>query len=677
VFPTWILLLIIFFYLLLLFSVAYLAERKEMQGKSIVANPYIYSLSLAVYCTSWTFYGSVGKAANAGLSFLTIYIGPTLMAALWWIVLRKIVYLSKENRITTISDFIASRYGKSLTLSALVTLVAVIGITPYLGLQLKAIMTTFSILSGRPEGSHFAGWFISLMLGVFAVIFGARRLDASERHGGLVFAIAFESAIKLIAFLLVGLFVTYGLFDGFGDILGKLHVSRYASLTKLGEGSNVSFLEWTSLTFLSMMAIMFLPRQFHVAVVENYSPGHIKKAMWLFPLYLFLINIFVLPIAYGGLLLGGTQANADYFVLSIPLNQGYPILALIVFIGGFSAATAMVIVESLALSTMVMNSLVMPALWSMNAMKGFHGVILNTKRLIIIGCVFLGYVFAVHIGDFYSLVDMGLKSFEAVTIFAPAILLGLYWKGGNKKGAIAGIVAGFSVWIYTLLIPALARAGVIHKGGLLNAIFGSSLLNPTALFGLEGLDRWSHSLFWGIFLNLFFFVAVSLFTKQSDAETRQAITFVDSYALPHLSHPFRPKNVSEIEGILEQYIGRAEAREAVDGFLRKNGLTREMTSGDWLGKRPRGYSRARSARRSAPLFSRTRQRSRMTRSSGYRIQSGRSRRVSGCRARSSPRRTGSSPCSRNSARTSSRAFPSGSRRWMKRFALPTGTRQWK
>ena len=210
-FSPWTLLFTLLSYLLLLFSVAYFAERKELQGKSLVSNPYVYSLSLAVYCTSWTFYGSVGKAANAGLSFLTIYIGPTLMAALWWIVLRKIVYISKENRITTISDFISSRYGKSLGLSALVTIVAVIGITPYLGLQLKAIMTTFSLLSGRPESSHFAGWFISLLLGVFAVIFGARRLDASERHGGLVFAIAFESAIKLIAFLSVGIFVTYGL----------------------------------------------------------------------------------------------------------------------------------------------------------------------------------------------------------------------------------------------------------------------------------------------------------------------------------------------------------------------------------------------------------------------------------------------------------------------------------
>lgn len=260
-FSPWLLLSIILGYLLLLFSVAYFAERKELQGKSLVSNPYIYSLSLAVYCTSWTFYGSVGKAANSGLSFLAIYIGPTLMAALWWIVLRKIVYLARENRITTISDFISSRYGKSIGLSVLVTIVAVVGITPYLGLQLKAVMTSFSLLSGEPE-SHFTGAFISFLLGVFAVIFGARRLDASERHGGLIFAVAFESAIKLVAFLLVGFFVTYGLFHGIGDILGKIQHGPYASLMKLGEGSPVSFSEWISLTFLSMMAIMFLPASF-------------------------------------------------------------------------------------------------------------------------------------------------------------------------------------------------------------------------------------------------------------------------------------------------------------------------------------------------------------------------------------------------------------------------------
>jgi len=581
-FSPWILLLIILSYLLLLFSVAYFAERKELQGRSLVSNPYVYSLSLAVYCTSWTFYGSVGKAANAGLSFLTIYVGPTLMAALWWIVLRKIVYISKENRITTISDFIASRYGKSVSLSVLVTLVAVIGITPYLGLQLKAIMTAFSMLSGRPEESHLAGWFISLLLGVFAIMFGARRLDASERHGGLVFAVAFESAIKLVAFLAVGIFVTYGLFNGFGDIFGRIQQGPHASLMKIGTGSNVSFLEWTSLTFLSMMAIMFLPRQFHVAVVENYSADHIKKAMWLFPLYLFLINIFVLPIAYGGLLLNDVQSAADYFVLSIPMHSGHPLLTIIVFIGGFSAATAMIIVESLALSTMVMNSFVMPTLWDLTAIKNFHAVMLNIKRFVILGCVFLGYIFAVYIGEFYSLVDIGLKSFEAVTIFAPSFLLGLYWKGGNKKGAIAGIIAGFSVWIYTLLIPALMRAGIIEPGGLMGVIFNSTLLNPTALFGLQGLDRWSHSLFWGLFLNLFFYVGVSLFTKQSDEETRQAIIFVDSYSPVHFSPTHRLANVSEIEAILGQYIGRNEAREEVVNFLKKNGLKRESLSKEWL-----------------------------------------------------------------------------------------------
>ncbi len=575
---------IIFVYLVVLFLVATYAEKKERQGSSLVSNPYVYSLSLAVYCTSWTFYGSVGKAANSGLSFLTIYIGPTIMAALWWIVLRKIVYISKENRITTISDFIASRYGNSLFLSALVTFVAVVGITPYLGLQLKAIMTTFSILAGKPQGSHFAGWFITLLLGVFAVFFGARKVDVSERHSGLVFAIAFESAIKLIAFIAVGVCVTYSIFNGFGDIFARIKSSDYSYLMKLGGDSHVSYTEWASMTFLSMMAIMFLPRQFHVAVVENYSYKHIRKAMWLFPLYLFLMNIFVLPIAYGGLLLGEPQQGADFFVLSIPLKQGVPMLALFAFIGGFSAATAMVIVESLALSTMVMNSFVMPAVWRMNAMKGFYVMILNTRRIIIIGLVFLGYAFAVYIGDFYSLVDIGLKSFEAVTIFAPAFLFGLYWKGGNRKGAIAGILAGFSIWIYTLMIPALMRAGIIVEEGVLGTIFSSSFLNPFALFGLHGLDKWSHSLFWGLLLNFFFYVTVSLFTKESEADTRQSLIFVDAYSPIELDLERKPKSVEEIESKLSGYVGMTEASAVVESFLSSNSLKRETITAEWLSR---------------------------------------------------------------------------------------------
>ena len=584
-FSPWLLLALILLYLLLLFSVAYFADRKEQQGRSLVSNPYVYSLSLAVYCTSWTFYGSVGKAARDGLGFLTIYIGPTLMAALWWIVLRKIVRIARENRITTISDFIASRYGKSLGLSILVTIVAVIGITPYLGLQIKAILTTFAMLSGRTtEESSVAGWFISLLLGIFAVMFGARKLDASERHGGLIFAVAFESAIKLLAFLAVGLFVTYGVFNGFSSVFHNVQDGEFLSHMRIGKDGHTSFFEWTSLTFLSMMAILFLPRQFHVAVVENYSAEHIKKAMWLFPLYLFLINIFVIPIAYSGLQLGGSAQSADFFVLTIPQQLGHPMLTLAVFIGGFSAATAMIIVESVALSTMVMNSFVVPTFWDLRAFKNFSAVMLNIKRMVILGCVFLGYGFAVSVGEFYSLVDIGLKSFEAVTIFAPSILLGLYWKGGNKKGAIAGILAGFSVWIYTLLIPALMRAGIIEPGSALEAVFGSNLLNPTALFGLTGLDRWSHSLFWGMLLNLLFFVGVSIFTKQSDAEMRQAIIFVDSYSPQHFSQTHKTTDLAEIEDLLGQYIGRSEARETVDAFLRANGLDRASISDEWLRK---------------------------------------------------------------------------------------------
>ncbi|UCD35821.1 MAG: PAS domain S-box protein [Nitrospiraceae bacterium] len=579
--PT-VLFFIIFAYLVLLFLIAHFAEKMEKRGSSIVSNPYVYSLSLAVYCTSWTFYGSVGKAANSGLNFLTIYIGPTLMAVLWWVVLRKIVYLCKQNRITTISDFISSRYGNSLFLSALVTCVVVIGITPYLGLQLKAIMTTFSILAGKPEGSHFAGWFITLLLGAFAVFFGARRLDVSERHGGLVFAVAFESAVKLIAFLSVGFFVTYGLFNGFGDIFARIRESPYASLMTIGNNSNVSFTEWTSLTFLSMMAIMFLPRQFHVSVVENSSPDHIRKAMWLFPLYLFLINIFVLPIAYSGLLTGGSADSADYFVLSIPLNQGIPALALFAFLGGFSAATAMVIVESLALSTMVMNSIVMPAVWRLDAVKGFYVMILNTRRIIILGLVFLGYAFAVNIGEFYSLVDIGLKSFEAVTIIAPSFLLGLYWKGGNKKGAAAGIIAGFAVWMYTLMIPALLRAGIISGSGTLGTLFHSSLLNPTALFGLKGLDRWSHSLFWGLLFNILLYVAVSLTTRQSEAEAGQSMIFVDSYSPLQVGISRRPNSLDEIEKTLIDYIGPSEAYHTIQSFMARNNITAQTITGEGL-----------------------------------------------------------------------------------------------
>lgn len=572
-FDGWFLLFIIYGYLSLLFLVAYYAERRGKKGKSLVTNPYVYSLSLAVYCTSWTFYGSVGEAATSGLSFLPIYLGPTLMVPLWGIFLVKILRIAKENRITTISDLIGSRYGNSLFLSALVTIVTLVGITPYLGLQMKAIMNTFTILAGKISGSLAAGWIITIILGIFAIIFGARKLDASERHEGLVFAIAFESIVKLVAFLVVGFFVTYFLFDGFQDIFTRTQNSPYSYLLSIGAGTSVNYAEWASLLFLSMMAIIFLPRQFHMTVVENSNLSHISKAMWLFPLYLFLINIFVMPIAFGGILLGGSQLEADSFVLSIPLSKGKSLLVLLVFIGGFSAATSMLIVESLALSTMVMNSLVMPAIFRFNHIKSFPTLILNIKRGIIIGCILLGYFFAVFIGKFYTLVEIGLKSFAAVTIFAPAVFLGLFWKRGNRNGAIGAILVGFVIWFYTLLMPALVKAEVLPDSGLMRYLMNSELFNPRALFGLRGLDKWTHFLFWEFLLNTFTYLALSLFTAQKQEEEKQALLFVESYS-PRMLALKTHYSIQQVEDILGQYIGRGEAKTIIDRFLSRERINR-------------------------------------------------------------------------------------------------------
>jgi PAS domain S-box-containing protein len=574
-------------YLFILFILAYYAETKEKAGKSLINNPYVFSLSLAVYCTSWTFYGSVGRAATSGMSFLTIYLGPTLMAALWVIVLKKVVRIARANRITTISDFIGSRYGKSLSLATLVSVVAVVGIIPYIGLQIKAIMSSFAIMSGNTGGGAAMGFVITLILGIFSIIFGARRLDSSERHGGLVFAIAFESVVKLVAFVSVGAFVTFGLFDGFDDILRKISHSDYANL--IAPNVPDDHFEWTALILLSMAAIMLLPRQFQMAVVENYDERHIEKAAWLFPLYLLLINIFVVPIALGGILREGAGKAADFFVLTVPLHHGSAALSLLAFIGGFSAATGMVIVEALALSTMVMHSLVMPFLISFEELEaqsygsGVKAVILNIKRVVILGVVFLGYLFAISIGEFYSLVDIGLKSFEAVALFAPAFFLGLYWKGGTKAGAIAGLSAGFLIWCYTLIVPALMKAGYIERSGFLDELVSSHLLNPEALFGITGLGKWGHSFFWSLSLNLLLYFGVSAFTKQTKEEEVQSLVFVESFERVEALSLGKPYTVRDIEHILSQYLGQGEATAAVDEFLARRKKNRsELSARDLL-----------------------------------------------------------------------------------------------
>ncbi|MEJ2040224.1 MAG: histidine kinase, partial [Desulfosarcinaceae bacterium] len=363
-----------FGYMGLLFAIARYGDKRAESGRSLISNPYIYTLSLAVYCTAWTFYGSVGMASRTGIRYLAVYIGPTLTASLGWVVLRKILRISKRNRITSIADFIASRYGKSALLAGVVTVIAVIGVIPYISVQIKAISTTYLIVSHYPDISN-PGYlgniplfkdtalYVALLLALFAVLFGTRHLEATERHEGLVTAIAFESLVKLIAFTCVGLFVTYGLYDGFGDLFRKAaalpQISRHFTIN-LPAGT---FSTWYAGIFLAMMAIICLPRQFQVTVVENVNEEHLKKAIWLFPLYLLAINIFVLPVAFGGILhFTGAAVDGDTFVLTLPMAEKQQALALLVFIGGLSAASGMVIVSSIALATMICNDLVMPVL---------------------------------------------------------------------------------------------------------------------------------------------------------------------------------------------------------------------------------------------------------------------------------------------------------------------------
>ena len=590
----WVVVVTSFAYLGLLFAIAYYADRRADAGRSLIANPYIYALSLAVYATAWTFYGSVGRAAGDGVGFLPIYIGPTLMIALWWVVMRKILRISKENRITSLADFIASRYGKSALLGGAVTVIAVIGIVPYISLQLKAVSNSFTIVLQYPEivmpttvGEvpilrDTALW-VALILAAFTILFGTRHLYSAEHHEGMVAAIAFESIVKLLAFLAVGLFVTFGIYDGFGDVFARAATdAKLRPLLTPLEGVAGGYASWVWLTVLSMLAIMFLPRQFQVTVIENTDERHLNKAIWLFPLYMLAINIFVLPIAFGGRLhfpFGGV--DSDTFVLTIPMAEKQELLALLVFIGGLSAATGMVIVETIALSTMVCNDLVMPVLLRLRSLRlaerrDLSGLLLGIRRGAILLILLLGYLYFRLAGEAYALVSIGLISFAAVAQFAPATLGGIFWKGGTRLGALAGLLAGFAVWFYTLLLPAIARSGWLPIGLLEQGPFGIALLKPLQLFGLAGLDQITHAMLWSMIANLGAYVLVSMVSAQSAEEHRQASVFVDVFRRSPEAGGARfwrgTASAADLHSLLARFLGTEAADDAFREYALRKGL---------------------------------------------------------------------------------------------------------
>ena len=572
-------------YIALLFLVAYYADQRQKAGRSITANPAVYALSIAVYATSWTFYGSVGKAATTGIDFLPIYLGPTLTAFTWWFLLKKIVRISKENNITSIADFISTRYGSSQWLGAIITVITLMGIMPYIALQLRAVSTSFTIITGyhryHPQfmdliPSPHPGLFTAILLAVFSVIFGARHLVSAERHEGLVAAIALESIVKLVALLTVGMFITYVLFDGVGDIFSRLNEKDPKLLTRLttlgGTGEN-SYSSMFSLLTLSMSAVMLLPRQFQVMVLENAHESHLNSASWRFPAYMFLMNLFILPIAVGGILLTGSSAGADYFVLTLPMQAGQPWLALVAFLGGFSASAGMVMVESVAVSTMLFNHVLMPVVVKFKPRGWFPLLLINLKRAGILLVILLGYLYQSIVGESYMLANMGLISFSAAAQFAPALIGGLYWPRGNKAGAITGLLLGFSVWIYTLLFPSLLQAGHWHPEILLSGPFGIEFLKPQALFGLTGLDPWTHALFWSMFLNLSAYLSLSILYTQGEKERDQVEKFVHVFApeseTPHweTKRLSKPVTIVQFVNLMSKFIGEPQAHTAISEYL--------------------------------------------------------------------------------------------------------------
>jgi len=582
-------------YLGFLILIALWVERRTAEGRSPANNPLVYSLSLAVYCTAWTYYGSVGKAATSGMLFLPIYLGPTVFISLWWIVLRKMVRLKNVYRITSIADFISARYKRSQPVAAIASTIAIVGILPYIALQLKAIISTFSIVTSRvwnstagpPAGAtwlnNHVGVIIVALLVVFTIILGVRRLDPTERHEGMVMALAVECVVKLIAFLAGGCFVTYFLFDGFGDIFKQFAASPLReAITSWGDEPAGHF-TWMSYFVLSMSAILFLPRQFHVAVVENSDEKHILTAMWLFPLYMLLINIFVLPIALGGLLMGYPAGEADRFVLLLPMQYVRPWLTLLVFIGGFSAAAGMIMIASVTLATMITNHLLLPLVEWVNWLSFIKRHLLRCRWGAVAGLILLGYGFEEWIFQPYMLVSIGLISFAAVLQFAPAILGGIFWRRANKEGAILGLSAGFLIWCYTQMLPSFVRNGWLSSSLLDEGPWGIAGLKPEQLFGLTGLDPLSHTVLWSMLFNVGLYVLGSLYFQESNEERSLAEDFVGapSAGPPLQSSRYREAYIHlnekkvEIMRLLVQYFPAAEATAVVEKCLNETGIRGE------------------------------------------------------------------------------------------------------
>jgi len=583
----WVVIAVALAYIGLLFLVASYGDRTRGLGREGRSRLLIYPLSLAIYCTSWTFFGSVGSASRTGYEFLTIYIGPVLMIGLFSPLLIRIVRLAKTQNITSIADFIAARYGKSQAVAATVALIAIVGTIPYIALQLKAVSSSLETILAHitptiDVTSPLLGdmaLFVALSMATFAVLFGTRHIDATEHQDGLMLAIAAESIVKLFTFLAVGIFVTFWMFGGPSALF---EAARQHPQTASLLAHEPLFDTLLATTLLSFVAIILLPRQFHVAVVENNNEGEIKRAAWLFPLYLVLINLFVVPIALAGLLtFPAGMVDSDMFVLALPLQTGSSVLTIAAFVGGLSAATAMVIVESVALSIMVSNDLIMPLVLQrrgtlLSGRENVGSLLLKVRRLAIFAILLLAYMYYRLAGE-AQLFAIGILAFAAIAQLAPAFFGGLFWRRATAGGAIAGMTAGILMWAYTLLLPTFADIGIVGQRILTDGPWGLALLRPQHLLGLE-LSPLVHGVIWSLAINLLGYISFSLRREPSPIERLQANTFVPSDLTP-IAPSFRlwrsSVTVEELTATIARYLGEERTRSAFEDFAATHRISLE------------------------------------------------------------------------------------------------------
>ena len=520
-------------YVAFLFAVAFVAERRASMGRiGWLRSPLIYTLSLSIYCTAWTFYGAVGYAARSGLEFVTIYLGPTLVFVGWWLLLRKLVVIGRQQRVTSIADLISSRFGKSNLLGVVVTVIAVVAATPYIALQLQSVTLSFGVFASEtPEGwalpdrDSTAIW-VAGGLALFTILFGTRNLDAKEQHHGVVLAIAVEAVVKLVALLAVGIFVVWGLAGGPAEMIARIDASALADW-ELMPG------RWAGLIFVAGAAVICLPRMFQVMIVEDGEERHMARASWAFPLYLLLMSLFIVPIAVMGLERMPEGSNPDMFMLTLPLAEGQGALAMLAFLGGFSSATSMVIVESIALATMVSNHVVMPIWLRLRPKAAMSGdvrrIVILSRRLAIVAVLTLGYLYYRLSGGSAALAAIGLIAFVGVAQVLPVLVGGLYWRGATRAGAVVGLVTGFVVWAYTLYLPSFGPGAALSVAVFEQGPAGIGWLRPQALFGVEGMDPLLHALIWSLVLNTAGFCVVSLFTFPGPVERMQGAAFVNVF----------------------------------------------------------------------------------------------------------------------------------------------------